>query len=280
MPNLFDVDGPTFLQIYLALMAVFIAVALLVRTLLRSAVAGIRTEARHLKPAEVAYLRSGSEGALQATIAGLAHRDRISQEDAKQLRAQPGKALGSTGPFELAVIRTLTKTSHDFETIKNRTGAATNAIDDRLVSLGLLETRSTRARIGGISATIVAVPVVLGVLRIARGLSLDHKVGYLLLLTFATAVVAMALWQGPPMRSRDGDEVLEKLTSQNEALRETAKSRPSAVAPAELALAVALFGDSVLAGTPHASLATLWATNSGSSGSCGGGGGCGGGCGG
>ena len=183
MSSLFEVDRPTFLLIYVVLMAVCIASALLVRSVLRFAASGAGAAATDLRPAEVAYLRHGTAGALQATIAGLVERGRIEQA-----------------------------------TIKSGTVHATEAIDDRLVSLGLLEKHSTRTVSGRISGATVGALFALGVLRMVRGRSLHHPVGFLLLLTGATAVVALVFWLQPPSRTRDGDDTLNGLIAQHEAL--------------------------------------------------------------
>jgi uncharacterized protein (TIGR04222 family) len=169
---------------------------------------------------------------------------------------------------------------------------ATDELRAELEAAGLL--RSARARRRGkvIVATVGAFVLLVGFLRVVRGVALNHHVGFLLLEIVVTtmAVVVYARRAGREAPSRAGRRYLQWLDATTTSLRrDVATGRRTA--PLEVGLAVAAAGATTVIGAPlFLGLSTFLvpptpvAQSDGSSGcsssSCGGGGGCGGGCGG
>lgn len=125
--------------------------------------------------------------------------------------------------------------------------------------------------------------------KIQVGLSRDRPVAALAVMVAITVAVAIGLALVTPARSRRGDDALARLQRRNDGL-----SAAAGASPADIGLAVALFGTAVLSGTALAQVRFAFqplpssggsgcssssCSSSGcSSSSCGGG--CGGGCGG
>jgi len=124
--------------------------------------------------------------------------------------------------------------------------------------------------------------LLLGAARMTAGVARGRPVGFLLLLMVATVVLAAEMGLRVPRLTRRGKRALELLRSETPA-PEVATVGVGGLAPAQLGLAMALFGAGVL-WTADADLATALkvpretgSANPSTAGGCGGGGGGGGG---
>jgi uncharacterized membrane protein YgcG len=141
----------------------------------------------------------------------------------------------------------------------------------------------------------VAATIVLGLAKIAVGISRDKPVGFLVLGCVALAVISLLALGRKPRRTRQGDAAVHgawkrfRESGQQAEWANRRRTEPAAQPAALMPLAVALLGIGALGGTTHAFLHSPvenLRTGSGSAGGgCGssgdGGGGCGGGgCGG
>ena len=88
-------------------------------------------------------------------------------------------------------------------------------------------------------ALALSVPII-GLIKIAVGVSHDRPVGFLIILTALTAIVAVAGFARKPHRSRRGDLVLNRLKETHEKL--THGELGLGTASGTLPLAVGLFG--------------------------------------
>ena len=283
--NPLDLDGPTFLQLYIVVLAGCTFAALLVRAAMRPAAAPLDPRGSALHPAEVAYLAGGDRQAVQATIAGLAQRDLIACDEKKRTIWAKAPALTSVDSFDRRLHGLLGAQPHSFEAVNTMARPVLASIRSNLEQLGLLESGDVRARVGMASAVVMLASVVLGIAKISVGVSRGRPVAFLVLLTAVAAIAAFVFLMNAPRRSRTGDEMLRALRKRYAALEATARSRAESVTADDLALTVGLFGVAVLDRTPHSSLARTMgpapSSSDGSSGSsCSGGSGCGGGGGG
>ncbi len=287
--NPLNLDGPTFLQLYLVVLGGCTLAAFLLRSAMRPAAGPLDTRTSALHPAEVAYLAGGDRQAVQAAIAGLAHRDLIACDEKNRTIWTKAPARTDVDSFDRRLHGLLGGQPHSFEAVHTMARPVLASIRSNLEQLGLLESGDVRARVGMASAVVMLTAVVLGVAKISVGVSRGRPVSFLVILTIIATYAAFSFLMNPPRRSRTGDEMLRSLRKRYAALEATARSRAESVTADDLALTVGLFGVAILERTPHASLARTMvpapSSGDGSSGSCGssgcggGGGGCGG-CGG
>jgi uncharacterized protein (TIGR04222 family) len=157
-----------------------------------------------------------------------------------------------------------------------------------LEELGLLVSGTTQKLVRWLPALLIFSVTLLGVAKIIVGTSRHKPVAFLVILTIASAIIAIVFLSKRALRSRYGDWVLDQHRRENAALEQTVRRQPERLAEADFCFALGLFGMGVLAGGPLNALHTgilkqaAGGTGSGCGGStCGGGGGCGGGgCGG
>jgi len=124
----------------------------------------------------------------------------------------------------------------------------------------------------GIPAVLMAMVFVVGAVKVGIGLSRGRPVIFLILLCLPTIGIAISFLAKPVFRTRAGDRMMSQLRQQNAALRTAASTAPQRLANVDLALAIALFGPTILSTGDLLSLRqAIWPVNT----SWGGGGGCG-----
>jgi uncharacterized protein (TIGR04222 family) len=289
--NPFDLPGPAFLQLYAAVFAVGLALAIFLRRLLRVPKPDPFQDPPALDPYEAAYLAGGPRRAINAALA------RLVQDGALGVEAGTGKLVRQgdlpAGAYPLERHLYPSSPADPELTVKELGGRAERQLEKiatRLERQGLLVAGAQAWR-----ARLLPLAVMLGVAFFGAGKLLvgaaRHKpVGFLVLACIVTGLVALLGFARRVHRSRRGDGVLAQLQSEHVALRETARTRPGDLPSADLSLAVGLFGLGLLATGPLSPLHTLLrppgSTGGGGGGGCGsggcggGGGGCGGGGGG
>lgn len=290
--NPFDLPGPTFLGLYV----IVLAAACLLAYILRRSAAGPDLDSAlrvaSLDAYEAAYLSGGAKLATETAIATLVRSNlfQLSFVD-NSLSAIAGPPRFSSHPFERAVYSIVESgEASTVKSIRTKAAAAANKIAGRLKALGLVINDEQKTRAQTLPVIIVVMVVLFGAIKILVGLSRNRPVGLLFVMCGLTALIAFLFYKSPPHRTTDGDRTLERLKRENAALESTAKSKPDRLAAGDVALAMALFGMTSLAFTDESWSALrrqLFPPASGSSGgsscsstsSCGSSG-CGGGCGG
>jgi uncharacterized protein (TIGR04222 family) len=154
-------------------------------------------------------------------------------------------------------------------------GTEFDAVRQRLVQRGLAASPAELVRFTTLVWGLVAMPLLLGISKIIVGSSRGKPVGILTVLVLATLVFAMVSTFNPPRSTRAGRTAIRRSARRN------ARAIRAPLAE-ELALAFAMSGATVLAGTPYQTFARLLPKPEGGGGCSGGGGGGsgGGGCGG
>lgn len=158
----------------------------------------------------------------------------------------------------------------DVERVVRRHG---NRIDGELVAAGQVMDALSARRFGLVRALPFALLIGFGAIKAIVGDGRAHPIGYLVVLLLITAAVAAVRYGDLDRRTEAGRQELTRAQGAADRLRR-APTEP------ELALAVALFGTSVLAGSSLADLHRMRSSDGGSGGEGSGDGGGGGGCGG
>lgn len=300
MKELLNLPGPWFIAAYLALGVVALMSRPLFRQLCRAVGAADSSgaPASRMTVHEEACLAAGARRACEVAATTLALRHCVqAAPDGRSLQAVGERPTGAN-ELERAVFDSIRKDG-TLVPVSAAGQAALQRCTDSLSARGLLHAAgSPRMRCQRIAAGLPLFALAaVGVAKIAIGLQRDRPVGILVALVIVTLAI---LWfsKGPATaRTKLGDKTLEVLHKRNAALKTTLLRRADHVAEADVALAVALFGLSVLAGGPLDWLAVAAApppSDSGSSSgdsssdssssssscssgsSCGGGSGCGG----
>jgi len=305
--NPLDWSGPQFLMGYAVFLVVAFVAARVCQHLLRTPAEPPGPSELKLHPYEVAALQD-LDTVTQTAVATLVRNGQLSIADGNLRVAS--ELPSNAHRLEKAVYR---KVEHDKSSTPTELHAAVktemDALERALHLRGFLLTGEQSQRLKSTSLLIFTAALGLGVLKVLIGIGRDRPVAFLVfLLILATGLgYSILVDSANPRRSRRGDAALKLLREENQPLLVTVASEGPSLNSGHLAMAVALFGTSALAGSSHRELRTMLAPSSGgatdldsntssfsdsdssdssdsssscsSSSSCGGGGGCGG-CGG
>lgn len=266
--------------LYVAVLAVAIAATLAFRWAL-SRVGPIdegRLRALQLHEYEAAYLAGGRERAVGAAIGSLVYRNLLTADPGARTVTAVGEVPGMAHPLDKAIHYAASPGPERIDKVARAVDAETAEIEKALLSHGLLWSPDARVVIAvltaGVFSAIVAGGVWAGVS--ATGYS-PHQDLIVLALTIGIACLFSA-----PRRTSAGDHLATSLKQESEPVKMAVAHGGAGLTGSSIALAIGLFGHSVLDSTPLGYLGTLIAPRGNSScGACGGCGGCGGcGCGG
>jgi uncharacterized protein (TIGR04222 family) len=252
--SLLDLPGPQFLGVYCLLLAGAAVVAAFLRRGLLYPDDDPPAECFALSAYDVAYLEGGEELAASAALAKLFH----------------GGAVTVSGPDRLATV----EQPPEMAPLEQAAYAAVADGDDgrpvgdipAAVAAQLSEVRATLAALrllvpAGqaffarlLPCALVLSVVVLGALKIDRGVARGKSVGLLVTVTAVATIGTLAGFGSRVRRTGRGDHVLDRLKRSNAGLEETMRLHAEAVAAGDVALAVGLFGVGILKAGPLAEL--------------------------
>jgi uncharacterized protein (TIGR04222 family) len=298
--DILDLRGPEFLAFYLSAAVVAVGVGWVLRRVMRGSASGavVPAGAEALDALEVAYLASGPRLAINTAIASLYQRGaiRLAGKTGKASRSiEPGEAVLEPLPaLERQVLRYVASSPprRIYDVHRN---VGTESVRERPRRLGLLLTREGRLQAALLGVLPLLLVLAVGLMKIQVGAGRHRPVGILIAFCVITVVVMAVMLAKSPRRTAAGDAVVRGMRSRHAGLRSTAASHPTSLAPADFAMAVGLFGATVLVTGPMSELRAALGPPAGSTSSCGsggcgsgscgsggcGGGGCGGGgCGG
>jgi uncharacterized protein (TIGR04222 family) len=264
--NPFDWPGPAFLALYAALSAAAFAAVLVWRHLIDiSDRASGRAAAPGLGMLELAYLAGGAERACDAAVVALLQQDAVRLEkDGQRLVAgpdQPGLSSVLCGFRDAAVA------GRSRSRLIRTAAAALAPVRRVLEARGLIWSRTARSRLLWPSALLLLGLYLFAAVKIVVGLERGRAIGFLVTLVIVDLFISIFLLVRLGQRTRAGAAALGEWAGERNRLNRAPRGR-------ELALAVALAGPAVLAGT---SFAAYGAVGGGGSDGCGGDGGGGGG---
>ncbi|HKP85250.1 MAG TPA: TIGR04222 domain-containing membrane protein [Blastocatellia bacterium] len=291
--NPLDLSGPQFLLFYVVTLVIAILIATLMRRRLIRSNEDFGVRRITVDPYEAAYLRGGAQQAIDTAIAMLVQSKVLQVSKTDGRLSISGNLPAGAHKLEQTVFKAVdSKSGRKISDIRSSVLPSVEPIAARLKTLGLVLSDERWEVAGKGPALAVAMVLLLGIIKIAVGVSRGRPVGILVFLCILTAIIALAFFKARPLLTKLGKRVLGQLKDENAALEMTARTEPQRLASGDVALALGLFGITALA-FPDDSWADLRRTlvppSSSSSGgsscgssSCGSscGGGCGGGCGG
>lgn len=290
--SILDVRGPEFLGLYVVLLGAALALAYVVRRVMRGS-GHVPSRRLEMDSVRTAYLTGGPDGAVDAAIAGLLHKGVLGfTAGTKSLRVErPYKSANAVRRAVVDMIEAMGRAT--VPEVRRAVRPVARDVGRVLEEEGLVLApgRAAAAALAGV-VPVLAV-LTLGLAKLVVGVSRGRPVGFLFILIAVTGIILWALLKSQPLRTLTGDTYVVGLKARNAALRTSAARSGAALSSDDVAMAMALFGVGVVA---HGRLADLkeatrqqqanWASSDsgGSSSSCGSsscGGGCGGGgCGG
>src|SRR5215470_3064682 len=271
--NPFDLRGPEFLLFYFCFsLAVIIAIVVF----RRRAESGDAPRIDLSDPYLIAYLRGGREEAWRVSVISLVDRGMLVM-DGRLVRRADNVAYGMVGrPIERAVLEKFRLPGKACAVLESRNlTQLLQFYQDSLERMGLLPDAAVfNARLMRLLPGLAAL-VVVGVIKIQIGLSLERPVGFLFMMMIVASVIAAAI-SFPRLTAR-GKAMLEDVTNLYSGLRTQVNLFHPGSASAELTMFAAVFGVAALEESPLGYTQTLFPQTTSSCGSSDGGGGWGGG---
>lgn len=233
---------------------------------------------------EVAYLRNGVEGIVDAMLARAAAEGWITGSAGGSLEVNCLSPQVTSDSRELAALLPYGRTS-----VANARSIARDlakrheeGMTERLLAEGLLRP-ATRLVVGQLAYwSVVLFVLSIGVIRLLRGLELERPIWFLVLMLLVAASASLSF--APSRRAtNEAQRYLQWLNDATSSVREAVKThsaQPDDVALTGALVGVALVPAFALAGIAEGGASATSGSSCGSSSSCGGGGGCGSSCGG
>jgi uncharacterized protein (TIGR04222 family) len=246
-----DMPGPTFLGFYFVVLAAALSVAITLAIRLRRP-GGVRTPSGFRPdPYDLAYLTGGPGGVGRTALATLVHRGVVKVDPAKQRFETAAPARSGLSAAELAVYEAARAGGPQPARVLGRVVApAAERIHDRLAAAGLATTPGRAWAIRLLPAIPMLLAASLGVTKISVGLSRHRSVGYLIAMVAMAVFIAFLFTVCGVRTTAAGDRLAADAKRKQSALAATAKSAPASLAPADVAMAFALFGPLAFASGP------------------------------
>jgi uncharacterized protein (TIGR04222 family) len=282
--NPFNEKGTDFLPYFFAAWGMAFVLGLIVRRVYKGPAPNPDEPAPELGPYEAAYLSGGRARVLTTALVRLKDMGAvdIASDGHVIIRNVPRDA----DPIETAVFDQLAKQSGNTLDLRPLVKGLKDVEEERFHKLkdqGLLTTAGSRALSCALPwGLCVGIIALVGLPRLVLGLQNNRPSGFLIASLVATFIVTSVALGRPVRRTRKAEAALANLSNRHGRLRTLRNESDSA----DAALAVALFGGTVLAGTAYATMydRVRKYDASGSGGGCstasgcgGGGSGCGGG---
>jgi uncharacterized protein (TIGR04222 family) len=249
-------SGPDFLMFF----TLFCAGVLLVIAGMKASARGSalrKTDDAVLSDPYLAAMLSGGDSlVVTAALSELSRRGLLSIAARMAVSRIPGTVPdGTLHPLEAAIIERMPDSVASPREIAATIGPELRAMRERLEQAGLVVPLAAQARLRSRIAFFVALIPIIGVVKMGIGLDRGKPVLFLLILPILGTLIAYAM-RKVPFRTNAGEEGIRKLREQyaEDAGPLTELGSPSLPAGA-LPLALAIFGTSVLAGTPYGAFA-------------------------
>ena len=295
--NIYELNGPEFLQVALAAQFVTTGLAFLARKIVLCYSNSESDLKRSFDHYEAAYLNGGTRHLFLTILAVLDHQGKVELNLTDKTVALRFAVDPKAHILERVVANALWKKHSSMNTVYERVKRSLEREQKNLMANGLVPSKEQAVLAAILPFQIIMAPVLfLDLPKLFIGISHHKPVAILLVLMFAAAGLALFLFTRESRRTAEGDRVLENWKREQSALKMNFSSFASNMSTKDLALAYALFAAfafNLLSPYRQAVASTsgnnMWnyspaSCSSGSCGGassgCGGGGGCGGGCGG
>lgn len=297
--SVFDLNGPTFLGVYIALF-----VLTLVWSLVRRKYANAKfslpgaADSSLTDPYEIAYLTGGAPRCAQVAVVKLIQSGVVKWERTRFTKQSKLIAVAAAEPGFNEIERTLFtsvlgygKKGMALDEVARLVATRLSGIESCLAKLGLRPSASEADGGGCLAALPLFALMVFGGVKVAVGISRDKPVIFLIILIVITCIVAAILAANTKKLTPAGEELLRRMRAGREAqgdalcsvaLFGAAWSGDPSLAGLDDALRKDISNMGKSNGSSGCGGGTGCSSSSGCSSGCGGGGGCGGcgGCGG
>jgi uncharacterized protein (TIGR04222 family) len=269
IPNPLNFRGSEFLTFYFLLSIVVVFLASRIRAYLRLPDGNLAQRPVSLDAYETAYLAEGNNRVVDTAIASLVQKEYVTVQLGQRILTLKEPVENLSHPVERAVARAI-ELDGRINKVRSSVTQAIDVIRDRLRQIDLLVSQNQSFKAQTYPAILIASLLGLGIAKIFVGISRGKPVGYLFMMCFVLAFIALAFYSTPIHRSRYGDRVLEELRTR---MRSTVFSHTDP----QLPVAFALLGMGILPNEMFADFKMVFTPVSSSGGGDGGGGSCGGG---
>lgn len=241
--------GLDFLSFYLGLMTLGVATALVARWILRWPAEAPWQELPALDRLQAGYLAGGKQRSADVAITSLLER-RVLGFDVATRSFTILQELEDGSRLERAILDAV-RADGNVRRVRLLAAEATSSIRKTLEDVGLLMAGMRHLVMRVVPMAIMGLVLLVGIWRVYVGIARGRPVLMLVVLCLLTATL-MGFFALPSTRSRWGSRMLKSLRERNVALRKPSITKVSR--RPELAMAVALFGSTALAGTELAEL--------------------------
>ncbi len=248
----FDLNGGQFLALY----AVLLGLAALVGFILPRWLRPQGADGQASGADQLAYLAGGKARFVDAVITRMLAAGQLKMEG--KAKARILASAGAAGSAERSVFALPTPAT--WPKVMQAIGRQVPDVEGRLISAGLLMDRATTTRLRFWQTTPYVVVALFGAIKWEVGMLRERPVGYLGALLLLTLFFSLLRFLFVDRRTRNGIAAVLKAQGQSERLRRAPTND-------ETALAVALFGTPVLAGSAFGDYHTLRAATSSADGS-------------
>ncbi len=227
----------------------------------------------------IATLNGGAIAAVNTAMLELARRQFIEvQPDGRPVTLPADEeSLQCLHPFERKVYDSVSWTDSDMKEIRARLRGWVDGIVEHLRTRGLVMSELDIARSQSRVIQVLMLIPLMGVVKMFIGISRDKPVGYLVGLLLVAAIAIVIYVKKRPFRTKRGDAVVAILQRQQPmpGVQQRSELTAPAFGAGSFAMLAALYGTSVIAGTPLNHMSQAITPRGGDSSGAGCGGGCG-----
>lgn len=254
--NPLDWSGGAFIALYIVLLIAAVFAGKAWRTTLTDN--GRTDSGSGLDALQIAWLAGGQRRAVDTGVAELMSSNALKWEDNQPVRGDNDPPSGPLRSLRDALLLQAAAKKPQPTLFTKALESVRKSLEQR----GLLLDAAAERRARFLPALIPAAVLAFGLAKIAVGFMRDRPVGFLVFLCFITGLFVLGFARASVDRSRAGESALEKLKVQHETAMRAPRDR-------DMAVAVALAGTAVMAGTAYAAYHDTRAASAASSSSCG-----------
>ncbi len=250
--SVMEMAGGDFLAFFPLFSIGVFCVAAVLRSRSRTQAAPLLTDDSGKDVYAIATLSGGGMAAVNTAMIGLARHGLVEvRADGRVCKSPAAEGADSLHPFERAVYDAVKPGVCDLREIREGVRSWVDGMIAHLRTIGLVMSEQSIAKSQSrVLAVLMLVPLV-GVLKVAVGLSRDRPVFFLVLMLIVAVIAMVVFMKRRPFRTKRGDALLSELR-QNQpmpTMQERTDLVDTGFGSGSLAMCAALYGTSVLAGT-------------------------------